>query len=58
MCGGRDRFRVLADGRAFCRHCCPDGRDMKALDAIVTAAGLQKDRPTNRENVVGFSRWW
>jgi len=59
-CGGIDRFRVLVDGKFFCRQCCSDGRDPAAMRAIMDAAGLEKDRPTNDEDVgvVGFSRWW
>ena len=60
VCGGRDRFRVLTDGKAFCRMCCPDGGNVDALKAIMDAAGLEKDRPTNGEavGVVGFTKWW
>lgn len=39
--GGRsDRFYVRADGRAYCRRCCPHGRDPEALRRIVEAAGF------------------
>ena len=39
-CGGDDRFRVHADGRFFCRKCCPDGGDTAAFRRILDAAGL------------------
>ena len=42
-CGGTDRFRVHADGRAYCRQCCPDGSpaSIEALRGIEAAAGLR-----------------
>ena len=39
-CGGSDRFRVTRTGRAFCRHCCPDGRDPAAFRRLIEAAGF------------------
>ena len=40
VCGGIDRFYVRKSGKAFCRQCCPDGKDSKAFKAILKAAGI------------------
>ena len=40
QCGGEDRFYVRADGGAYCRKCCPDGRDSEAVAALFRAAGF------------------
>jgi len=61
VCGGTDRFRVNADGRFFCRRCCPDGRDPQAMRAILDAAGLDIDRVNGAQEHVGIkglSAWW
>lgn len=59
VCGGTDRFRVNADGRFFCRRCCPDGRDPQAMRAILDAAGLgDAERPPQKPRVAGLSAWW
>ncbi|MCY4590777.1 MAG: toprim domain-containing protein [Alphaproteobacteria bacterium] len=47
VCGGRDRFRVTRTGGAFCRHCCPDGRDTAALRRLIEAAGFAWPAPEN-----------
>ena len=42
-CGGRDRFRVLDNGAAFCRQCAPAGdADGKAIKRLQHDAGLQR----------------
>jgi len=41
-CMGTDRFRVNKAG-AFCRTCCPDGKDVEAYKAICRAAGFDVD---------------
>lgn len=38
VCGGDDRFYVTAQGKAFCRQCCPDGRNPDAFRAILAVA--------------------
>ena len=44
-CGdGVDRFRLTGDGKAFCRVCCPDGRDGDAVRRLRQAAGLDDGR--------------
>ena len=35
LCGGTDRFRVLPDGRAFCRQCMPTMGDPARFRALV-----------------------
>ena len=59
-CGGTDRFRVLVDGKFFCRQCCPDGRDPQAMKAILAAAGLEASQANTppRAEVTGLSDWW
>ena len=39
-CGGTDRFRVTAKGSAFCRQCCPDGKNPEAFRRLIEAAGF------------------
>ena len=42
-CGGRDRFRGLDNGAAFCRQCAPAGdADGKAIKRLQHDAGLQR----------------
>ena len=40
LCGGDDRFRVMPDGKFFCRHCLPDGKDKDRFRQMVKALGL------------------
>ena len=40
VCGGADRFYVRKSGNAFCRKCCPNGKDAKAFRAILKAARI------------------
>lgn len=51
-CGGDDRFRVMPDGRFFCRQCCQDGRDPAAMRRILNAVGFG-----NGPSVVDTSRY-
>ncbi len=59
-----DRFRVLMDGRFFCRHCAPDGGDVNAMKALLEAAGFDGNRkggtgkPPRKTGVTGLSEWW
>ena len=64
---GKDRFRVMPDGRFFCRICCPDGGDVKAMKALLEAAGLDGDRQgvsgkhapkTGVSRPKGGAGWW
>lgn len=50
-CGGEDRFRIAANGKAFCRRCCPDGSSasMTALRRIEEIVGF-KGAPGRRSN--------
>ena len=46
-CGGKDRFRIMADGGFFCRKCCADGTDAAAVkslrEALEAALGAKYD---------------
>ena len=45
-CGGKDRFRVLSNGKFFCRQCCPDGSAKDSMRLILDAAGFpMPERP-------------
>ena len=50
-CGmGEDRFRVSRrTGRAFCRQCCPDGRNAAAIRRLEEAAGLRQPGQGGRD---------
>ena len=44
LCGGVDRFRVLPDGRAFCRQCLPDnGNRPRFRELVRTVFGETRD---------------
>ena len=40
LCGGRDRFRVMPDGKFFCRRCLPNGKDKDRFRQMVMELGL------------------
>ena len=50
-CAGTDRFRVTPSGHAFCRQCCPDGRNPARLREIEAAAGFDPAPPPDRQEV-------
>ena len=50
-CAGTDRFRVTPTGHAFCRQCCPDGRNAARLREIEDAAGFDPAPPPERGEV-------
>ena len=53
-CGGRDRFRVLDTGAAFCRQCAPAGdADGKAIKRLQHDAGLNGAAPAIRRLPLG-----
>ena len=56
-CGGRDRFRVLDTGAAFCRQCAPAGdADGEAIKRLQHAAGLNGAAPVIRRLPLGADK--
>ena len=50
LCGGKDRFWVTAEGRAFCRQCLPDGSDTARFKELIAAVfGSAVPRPANAQ---------
>ena len=45
--GGQDRFRIMQNGRMYCRVCCPDGEDRTAFMKLVAAVELEAERPND-----------
>lgn len=56
-CGGTDRFRVTRRGGFFCRQCCADGRDMKAVRLILERAGLAREEEPPPDRGGRRRRW-
>ena len=55
-CGdGDDRFRVTPDGRVYCRQCCPDGRNIAAVEQLLRAVG---EWTTERRPAPNGQRKW
>lgn len=57
LCGGRDRFRISRDARAYCRQCLPNGQDAGRLRELLRRVGFEskpdrtgarRDRPRQR----------
>ena len=48
-CGGDDRSAFRGGQAAFCRICCPDGRNIEALRRIEEAAGFREPAPGGRD---------
>ena len=43
LCVGRDRFRVMPNGKFYCRRCLPDGKDKDRFKELLRVIGLAND---------------
>ena len=43
LCKGVDRFRVMPNGKFYCRRCLPDGKDKDRFKELLRVIGLAND---------------